>query len=291
VLAIGLAIAGLTPLVYLVTAPVEWLRKFAIIWTMLSVGAALFVGTISGLGIRFQGGLKRSEFEATLPVGSVRLAGLKGIVRSVCLLAVLIALGASIWGSVSYIAVGKGYGFLRIWIPAIGDAVGALTGYEQVALAVVAVIGFVALAAWHPAFWVVLTRYPGGTISAALLLLLYGLALAVLALAVRLGTASQFQLDFVLGTSRWIVAAALVLATVYLFWSGFTERLLTLQYVCGALLVSLIFGVAWFTLLRAADVQFAGMPTVDAVWMLAPALLPLMGSLLAPWSLNRIRHT
>jgi hypothetical protein len=291
-LAIGLAIAGLTPLVYLVTAPVEWLRKFAIIWTMLSVGAALFVGTVSGLSIRLkQGGLERSEFEATLPVGSARLAGLKAIVRSVCVLAVLIALGASIWGSVSYIAVGKGYGFLRSWIPAIEVAVGALTGYEQVALAVVALIGFVALGGWFPAFWALLTRYPGGTIFTALLLLLYGLALALLALAVRLGTATHFQLDFVLGTSRWVVAAGLVFATVYLFWSGFTERLLTLRYVGGAVLVSLIFGVAWVTLLRAAGVQFAGMPAVDAVWRLAPVLLPLTGSLLAPWSLNRLRHT
>jgi hypothetical protein len=82
-----------------------------------------------------------------------------------------------------------------------------------------------------------------------------------------------------------------VFTTVYLFWSAFTERLLTLRYVCGALLVSLIFGVAWVTLLRAAGVQLAYMPTFDAVWILAPILLPLIGSVLAPWSLNRIRHT
>jgi hypothetical protein len=47
---------------------------------------------------------------------------------------------------------------------------------------------------------------------------------------------------------------------------------------------------AWLTMLRAAGVQIAGMPTMDAVWMLSPALLPLMASVLAPWSLNRIRH-
>jgi hypothetical protein len=60
--------------------------------------------------------------------------------------------------------------------------------------------------------------------------------------------------------------------------------------VCGAVLVSLAFGVAWVTLLPAAGVQLAGMPTMDAVWMLAPVLLPLTGSVLAPWSLSRIRH-
>jgi hypothetical protein len=50
------------------------------------------------------------------------------------------------------------------------------------------------------------------------------------------------------------------------------------------------FGVAWVTLLHAAGVQLAGMPPWNAIWMLSPALLPLMVSVLAPWSLNRIRH-
>jgi hypothetical protein len=29
---------------------------------------------------------------------------------------------------------------------------------------------------------------------------------------------------------------------------------------------------------------------MDAFWMLSPVLLPLTGSVLAPWSLNRLRH-
>jgi hypothetical protein len=33
------------------------------------------------------------------------------------------------------------------------------------------------------------------------------------------------------------------------------------------------------------------MSTTNAVWVLSPMLLPLMASVLAPWSLNRIRHT
>jgi hypothetical protein len=126
-----------------------------------------------------------------------------------------------------------------------------------------------------------------------LLLLLYGLALAWLAVAVRVdpGTASQFHLDVVHGAMGWIAAAAMVFTTVYLFWSGFTERLLTLRCVCGAILVSLIFGVAWVTLLRAAGVQLVGMHITDAAWMLSPVLLTLTASVVAPWSLNRIRHT
>ena len=81
-----------------------------------------------------------------------------------------------------------------------------------------------------------------------------------------------------------------MLATGYLLWRGFAEQLLTLRAACGAVLVSAAFGVAWVTLLRAAGVQLAGMPTTDAAWMLSPTLLPLMASVLAPWSLSRIRH-
>jgi hypothetical protein len=288
-LAIGLVIGGLTPLVYLVARP-----DFAFSWTMLSLLAALFVGTNSSFGTRLkQGRLVRNEFDATLPVGSARLAGLKVIVRSVCGLAVLIALGASAWGSRSYITAAlpgpEPWRSLNRMIVAVGG----LTGYEQLALAVVALIGFVAVGAWHPAFWVLWTRYSRSMRIATPLLLLYGLVLAWLAVGVRVdrGPASPFRVDIVHAVMGWIAAAAMVFTTVYLFWSAFTERLLTLRYVCGALLVSLIFGAAWITLLRAAGVQLAGIPMTDAAWMLSPVLLTLTASVVAPWSLNRIRHT
>jgi hypothetical protein len=67
--------------------------------------------------------------------------------------------------------------------------------------------------------------------------------------------------------------------------------LLTLGHACGAVLVSAAFGAAWLTMLRAAGVSLAGMPAADAAWRLSPALLPLMASVVAPWSLSRIRHT
>jgi hypothetical protein len=71
----------------------------------------------------------------------------------------------------------------------------------------------------------------------------------------------------------------------------FAERLLTLRSTCVAVLVSAAFGAAWVMLLRAAGVELADASTAYAFWMLSPALLPLMASVLAPWSLNRIRHT
>jgi hypothetical protein len=292
VLMIGLVIACLTPLVFLVTAPFVPLRPFAISWTLIFLNLGLFVGTNSAFGIRLKRGTpERSEFDATLAVESAWLAGVKVIVRSICTLAVLIALSVSIWGSLSFIAVGKGYEPLRRWQRAIEGAVGTLTGYEQIALVVVLLIGFLALGAAHAALWALWVRYFRRMNIAASLLLLYGLALALLALAVRTGFASAFLLNVVFETTRWIAAAAIVLATVYLFWSGLAERLVTLRYVCSALLVSAVFAASWLAVLRAGGVQLAAMPTTNAVSMLLPVLLPLMGSVLAPWSLNRLRHT
>jgi hypothetical protein len=71
----------------------------------------------------------------------------------------------------------------------------------------------------------------------------------------------------------------------------FAERLLTLRWAFGLVLVSAAFGAAWVTMLRAAGVQLVAMPTMNALWVLSPALLPLTASVLAPWSLNRMRHT
>jgi hypothetical protein len=115
--------------------------------------------------------------------------------------------------------------------------------------------------------------------------LFWGIALVLLALAGHRG------LGLLLGPTRWIDAPLIVLATAYLSWRVFAERLLTLRTACAAVLVSAAFGTAWVTVLQAAGVQIAGASTMNAVWMLSPALLPLMVSVLAPWSLSRIRHT
>ena len=129
-------------------------------------------------------------------------------------------------------------------------------------------------------------RYPRRLNIAGLLFLLYGLALVLLALGQRWN-----GLEAILRATYWVAASAIVLATGYLLWRGFAEQLLTLRQASGAVLVSAAFGAACLTLLRGAGVSLAGMPAADAVWMLSPALLPLMASVLAPWSLSRIRHT
>ncbi|HKX29406.1 MAG TPA: hypothetical protein VJ302_17040 [Blastocatellia bacterium] len=289
VMAIGLVIGSVHPLLFAVSVPFAWIRPIVIMLAMFSVGTVLILGS-NAFGIRYrQGRLYGSAFEATQAAGSAQLAGIKVLVRSVCVQAALIMVGASIWASLAFIAVGKGYEPLRSWQRAL-ESVGALTGYQQVALAVVASVGGAVMVASLAALGALWTRYSRRLNIAGSLLLLYGLALALLKPAEELGIGSEFLRDALFGATRWIAAAAMALTTVYLFWSGLAERWLTLRYVCGALLVSAAFGAAWLTMLRAAGAQLAGMPTMDAAWMLSPALLLMMASVLAPWSLNRIRH-
>ena len=82
----------------------------------------------------------------------------------------------------------------------------------------------------------------------------------------------------------------MVLATIYFFWNGFAARTLTIRYASVAFLISAAFAAVWLTVLHASGVQLAGMTAAGVVGILWPVLLPLMASVLAPWSLSRLRH-
>ena len=261
------------------------------LFTMLCLGGNAF-------GIRRkQGRAYMSAFEATHAHGTAQLAALKVLVKSVCVLAAIVAIGVSAWISVPLLGDAV---FIQIWglplssqLPGINGALAALTGYQQLSLVVVAAGGVVI---WVAAFAVVgalRTRYSRRMNIAVCLLLLYGVAFVWLAVVVRVDpdTASQFHLDVLDRAMRWIAAAAMVFTTVYVFWRGFAERVLTIRYASGAVAISAAFGAAWLTALHMAGVQLAGMSAMNAMSVVSPALLPLMASGLAPWSLSRIRHT
>jgi hypothetical protein len=303
-LTIGLALAIVNPLLFAISGPIDALlsggyyaRPAAMLFAMLSVLGVLNLAA-NAFGIRWRPArLYASGFETAQPYGTARLAGLKVLVRSVCVLAVLVAVGVSVWASMSLIAVGDGYEPLRSWHRAIESAVGAMTGSQQIALAVVACIGVAVMVASHASFAALAARYPRrlDVWIAGWLVLLHGLVLVVLVLNGYRGVGSkplwEFLLSALVWVTRWIDAPATVLATVYVSWMVFAERLLTPRAAFGAVLVSAALGAAWVTVLQAAGAQLAGRPAMDAVWMLSPALLPLMASVLVPWSFSRIRHT
>ena len=136
---------------------------------------------------------------------------------------------------------------------AIEGAVGAMSAYELLALAFVTAIVVAVMVASRAAFTALRARYPRQLNIAGSLLLLHGFVLVLLALAEQCGIASTFVFYAAQDlTNRVIavVAAASVLATVYLFWTVLAERLLTPRQACGAILVSAAFGAAWVTVLR-----------------------------------------
>jgi hypothetical protein len=217
------------------------------------------------------------------------------------MLAALVAVVTSVWTSASVIPfdvlgdndtlIEKGRSPLSGWMRATQGAVGAMSADELLALAFVAAIVAAVTVAWRAALPALRARYPRGLTIAGWSFLLHGLVLVLLVLAARRGIGSAFLLDATLGATTWIAMAASVLATVYLVWAVLADRLLTPRQVCGAILVSAAFGAAWLTTLHTAGVQLAGMSAANAISAVSPALLPLMASVLAPWSLSRIRHT
>jgi hypothetical protein len=254
----------------------------------------LFLGG-NAFGIRRkQGRTYVSAFEATQAYGTGQLAVLKLLVKSVCVLAALIAIGLSAWLSLPLLGDAV---FIQMWnVPlnsqrsAINVAVAALTGYEQLALVVVAAVGVAIWVAALAALGALWTRYPRRLKIAASLLLLYGLAVALLALASWRGIGPEVPLGAILRATPRVAAAAIVFATAYLAWRTFAERLLTVRQACGVVLLSSAFAAAWLTLLRAAGLSLADMPAADAVRMVSPALLPFTSGVLAPWSYSRVRH-
>jgi len=225
------------------------------------------------------------------------LAVLKILAHSACVLAAFSAIGVGVWISMPLLGDGV---FIQMWgVPlnsrrsVITDDFAALTGYEQLALTIVAAAGVVMTVAAFAVFGALRARYSRRASIASFLLVVYGLAFVWLAVGVRMDpeTASQFHLDVVYGAMRWIATAAMVITTVYVFWSGFAERVLTIRYAGGAVAISAAFAAAWLTVLHMAGVQLAGMSATSVLWLLSPALLPLTASGLAPWSLSRIRHT
>jgi hypothetical protein len=270
-------------------------QLMAALFSTFSPLSLLFLGA-NAFGIRGkQGRSYVSAFETTQAYGTAQLAALKLLVRSACFLAALVVVGVGTWTSLSLLGDDV---FIAMWsaplsshVRRITGAFAALTGYEQLALVVVTAVGVVVWAAAIAVLGALWTRYSRRANIAAASLLLSGLALALLAPAERNGIVSPFVFDALFAAARWVFFGAMVFTTVYVFWSGFAERVLTVRYASGAAAISAAFGAGWLTMLQMAGVPLAGMSAINTISVVSPALLPLMASALAPWSLSRVRHT
>jgi len=306
VLTIAVVLAIANPLVFAACRAIEAISSDGIaeliasslvgVACLASAITAIGIGAINTFGIRWkQAGLL---LDATQPYGTARLVVLKVLVRSICMLTALIVLGVSLWTTFALVplSISDKIGSrleiadvpLSSWLHSIEGSVAALGGYDLFALALLVAIGVVVWVTTLAVLFALMMRYRH-VVTAALLSLVYGLVLGLLALAEQKGLVSAFLVDAIFVATRWILAGATVFAIAYLFWSGFAERVLTAGYACGTVVISAVFAVAWLTL-RAGGAQFAGMPATNAASMAWPLFLPLIVGVLAPWSLNRIRH-
>jgi hypothetical protein len=147
--------------------------------------------------------------------------------------------------------------------------------------AVIASIAVAAIVAWQAAREALRARYRRQLLIWSALLLGWCFANILLAVAVHNGIAPAFLVVAVFNATFWISGTAMLVATIYLVWSGFAQRALTIRYAGGALALSAVFVASWL----------AGMPVrpvTETAWL---TLLILTASFLAPWSLHRIRHT
>ncbi len=279
VLAMGMALALTIPLLFLIGITVELVRPFAVFAVAFSVPTLLFVaGNAFGIRRR-QGRTYISAFDATQPYGTAQQAGLKMLVRTGCVLVALMAIGVSAWTSSALV---------NAWVPWLMEGKEATVGVLQLrreigegvfgVQAVITPISIALMVAAFAAFTALQARYPRRLLVVGSLLLFHALALALLAVAAINGIVSTFLVDAIFRATGWIAAAALVLSTIYLLWSGFAERALTIRYVCGAAAIAAAFAVAC-------------LPANSLASVLATMLLPLTIFVLAPWSLHRIRHT
>ena len=310
VLAIGMAIAIVILLVSAVSGPIDaawnadpdvscpirecfWARAWPPMITPLALFTMLCLGG-NAFGIRRkQGRTYVSAFEATQAHGAAQVAALKVLVKSVCVLAALIAIGVSAWLSMPLL--GDAVFIQMIGVPLntqrsiFNDALAALTGYEQLSLVVVAVAGVVIWVAAFAVLGALWTRYSRRMNMAGSLLLLYGLSLALLALAGQRGIGPELPLAAILRATSWVAASAIVLATVYVFWRVLAEQLLTVRQTSVVVFLWTAVAAASLTVLRAAGLSLADMPAADAFRILSPLVLPLTIAVLAPWSYSRIR--
>jgi hypothetical protein len=258
-----------------------YVRPMAVLVAAASLMTVLGIGNFNAFGVRSKRRL--SYFEATQPYDTAQFAGLKIVIRSACMLIALMIIGMTIWTSLPLLGDAV---FIQMWnVRLVGQqsvvsaTVAALAGYKQFALILVVVIGIVLWVAVLAALGALWSRYSRRTNVAASLLLLSGLALALMPLAERNGMLPAGSIDALFTGIRWSGTLAVILAIAYLSWRGFAERILTLRYALGVLAVLTAFVAASLTL------QF-GTNTSSVLWLIPP----LMISVLAPWSLNRARH-
>jgi hypothetical protein len=300
VITIGIGIAVLIFVLFAMGIFITPAREAAIGISVFSGAVVLFLFGSNAFGIRSkQGRTYAAAFEVTQPLSTTRLAGLKVLVRTACVLAALAAIGVSFWLSISLV------GSWEHWARGgndlaeklldlrnrVGDKIGGWSAYKHVAIAIVASIGIACTVAWQAAREALKVRFPRRVLVAQWLPAAWGISIGLLGVAGEFGILSHDATRWSVMTVMWIATAGLVSATIYLLWSNLAQRTLNVHYVGGAAVILAAFAVAYATLLWSAGTPLAEMPWTVRALFTWPLLLLLMGCAIVPWAFDRVRHT
>ena len=300
VLTIGAGMAALIFLLFAIGIAVPAVRGAAVGIAVLSGPLLLLLFGANAFGIRSkQGRLYASPFDATQPYATAQMAALKILVRAACVLMALSAIGVSLyacsllmeaWGDGKLNGDNATAGLLHLRDVAAAFLV-RQAGSSLVAMAIVASIGIVAIVAWQAAREALKVRYPRQVVIAQWLPAAWGLVIILLAVSGSVGILPNPVAQMGVVVAFVIATAALVLAPVYLLRLGHAERALDLRYAAGGLVILATFAGAYASLLRAAGEPHAGLHWTALLLLSWPVLILTLGGAVAPWALNRVRHT
>ena len=282
VLAVGLGAALVLYLLFALAGPFVFFRPLAMIGVFGVAPAALLLLSRNAFGIRREN--KRqylSAFEATQPRTTAQMAGVKLLVRTACVVVAMAIVVVGVWASLSQLAewgpwiTKKGTDMRMPMLDVLKDMRSQFEGpwHELVAQAFNIMVFILGMVATFATFAALRARY-------SMSVVIWGSLLLVV--AIFLGIRSDTLPQAMRAAIPWIVEAALVIAIVYVLKSGLTERALTITYVCIAVLLSIANLVAYLP---------ENEPPLGMGEIFRQVLVPLLIFVMAPWSLNRIRHT
>lgn len=294
ILGTGFVAAVAVIFLFALGSSMEVIRSFALSAPVFGALLLLVMGG-NAFGIRRrQGRTYASVFDLSLAVGTGTLAGLRILVRTVCVFAALCMVVTCTWIAVPtanrWPNVGREGPGLQQGRDALEAALLSTTGVQLSALAVITFGMIVLLVTVRASLEALFARYRRRLIIAATAILLYCFAFALSQLVDASETRLIALADAMFTATSTIAAAAIALATLFLFRRTIVEQLLTPGQAAGAILIAMLFASAWATLmytggLRLADLSLAGIALASV-----PVVLPFFAAALAPWSLSRIRH-
>jgi hypothetical protein len=286
----GLGLALAIPALVAAFGAWERAQLLALSPVMLAPLVVLHMGIDNVFGLqRKPGRTYAGTFDASQPIGTVRLVTIKVLVRAGCFLCALAVLAVSFWVSVPLLdgwstILPTNYDALISGRRAVAAAMEALTDPQRVALAVVIVTGVSTTVAHAASLQVFRLLHPMRVFAVSLALLAYTVMFLLWSRQASAGIEVVIMEAYPL-----VLAATISLSTLHVFRLALGEQLITARHAVAAVLLWMACGVSWLTLTQ-GGLDLAAMPLASVALLLSLSLLPATAVALTPWAYSLVRH-